>query len=214
MMRLPVETTSDEVHAHARHTGRPWLDLVLALSAIFISLISLVVAVEHGRTERALVDADTWPFLQIEGNLGKDEVHFDITNSGVGPAKLRTMEIFLHGKPVADMRTLLEQCCGLPRDPSASQALFPSGLSFSDVNNTVFRAGETLLLLNIVPSKDGLPIAHAAQEALRNGSITFKGCYCSVFDACWMANMMDLNTRRVSTCPAVAVPFDRSGSIG
>lgn len=44
-----------ESHSHARHTGLPWLDLILAGSAIFISIVSLIVSIHHGRTMEKLV---------------------------------------------------------------------------------------------------------------------------------------------------------------
>ena len=68
-MELPVQVTTDEVHAHAKHTGHRFLDLTLALSAIFISVVSLIVAIEHGRTERELVAANSWPFVQANSSL-------------------------------------------------------------------------------------------------------------------------------------------------
>ena len=39
--------TPEQPHQHPAHTGHRWLDVVLALSAIFVSVIFLVVAIEH-----------------------------------------------------------------------------------------------------------------------------------------------------------------------
>ena len=43
------------------------MNLAIALSAIAISVISLFVAVEHGRTEEKLVAANSWPFRVRRG---------------------------------------------------------------------------------------------------------------------------------------------------
>jgi hypothetical protein len=56
-------------HSQPSHTGHCWLDIVLGLSAMFLSVVSLVVAVEHPRTMERMADANTrmldansWPF--------------------------------------------------------------------------------------------------------------------------------------------------------
>lgn len=80
-------------HSHARHTGLPWLDLILAGSAIFISVVSLIVSIHHGHTMEKLVaanekqvEASTLPILRFStGNMLENEnaIHFD---GGTGPA--------------------------------------------------------------------------------------------------------------------------------
>src|SRR4051812_31961149 len=95
----PVETGADDIQARPRRTGVGWFDLVLALSAIFISAVSLAVAIEHGRTERDLVAASSWPFLRalISNSYGDGEARFaaiGVSNGGVGPAKLESYEVF------------------------------------------------------------------------------------------------------------------------
>ena len=83
-----------ESHAHAHYTGLPWVDLVLAGSAIFISIVSLVVSIHHGRTMEALVaanekqvEASTLPILRFTtGNVSENAnvIHFDLSNTKFG----------------------------------------------------------------------------------------------------------------------------------
>jgi hypothetical protein len=47
-----------ESHSHAHHTLLPWLNLVIAGSAIFILIVSLIVSIRHGRTMEKLVAAN------------------------------------------------------------------------------------------------------------------------------------------------------------
>jgi uncharacterized membrane protein YhfC len=61
-----VETGVDEARALAHKTGHAWVDLIIAFSAITISVISLFVAITHGRTEEKMVAANSWPFLTFE----------------------------------------------------------------------------------------------------------------------------------------------------
>ena len=44
-------------HHHHHHTGRAWVDVVIAVSAILISLISLIVAIENGNTYPQVYDS-------------------------------------------------------------------------------------------------------------------------------------------------------------
>lgn len=50
---------AEQPHQHPAHTGHSWLDVVLALTAMFVSVVSLVVAIEHGRTMERMADANT-----------------------------------------------------------------------------------------------------------------------------------------------------------
>jgi len=99
-------------HSHPSHTGHRWLDIVLGLSAMFVSVVSLVVAVEHGPTmERMadantrLVDANSWPFVQFDSHnvdeQGNAEVRLVLTNDGIGPACVETFELRSDGKPMS-----------------------------------------------------------------------------------------------------------------
>ena len=79
-----------EGHSHGHHTGIKWLDLILAGSAIFISVVSLVVSIHHGRTMEQLVAANekqvkasTLPILRYgTGNMNENinMVHFNLMN--------------------------------------------------------------------------------------------------------------------------------------
>jgi hypothetical protein len=87
-----------ESHAHHARTGIRWLDASLALSAFAVSIISLFVAIHHGRTMQEMAEANarmvaanSWPFVQYgTGNLseqGLPEISLSLANQGVGPAR-------------------------------------------------------------------------------------------------------------------------------
>ena len=57
MVKEDVPVVEDELHGHHHHgTGIKWLDVILASSAILISVVSLIVSVNHGRTMERLVE--------------------------------------------------------------------------------------------------------------------------------------------------------------
>lgn len=213
MIELPVHVTSDDVHAHPRHTGRGWLDLLLALSAIFISVVSLAVAIEHGRTDRQLVAANSWPFLQVNARISDTAgMRFWLVNEGIGPAKLETFQMLYDGRPVASVTTLLERCCGLSADKAIQARQLPGGINTIRVNQKVFRPGQEGRFLDV----PNLPDSAALERALSTGTIpvSFQACYCSVFDECWMSNLRDLHPRPVAQCPTTVVSFNETSSGG
>jgi hypothetical protein len=106
-------------HAHPRHSGHRWLDIVLAVSAMFVSVVSLFVAVEHGRTMQRMADANTrmvaansWPFVEFDTHdldeQGNAKSRLVLTNQGVGPARIETFELWWRGKPMASPWGLLK----------------------------------------------------------------------------------------------------------
>ncbi len=200
MSEPPIQTGVDHVHAHPRPVGHRWIDLILALSAVFISAVSLTVAVEHGRIERQLVQANSWPFLQIDSNYSTHaQTRILLVNAGIGPAKLETFQVLYQGRPVPDLYTLLRLCCGLAATPEDRKAQFPNGLSISEEGNQVFRPGEDRSVM-VVPAS---PERHDVSERFLKASdaITFKACYCSVFDQCWISDLASLRPREVRACP-------------
>ena len=103
-----------EVTGHPKHTGRFWFDFAAASAAIFISVVSLVVAMTGEQTQRELLAASSWPFLQAEelrdaGINGVDVIK--VRNEGVGPAKVFTFEVFYDGHPSNNAYDLLHSCC-------------------------------------------------------------------------------------------------------
>jgi hypothetical protein len=212
MSEPPVIVTPEETHPHPHKTGRPKLDLVIAFSAIFISAVSLVVAIEHGRTERDLVAASTWPFLRAmmdNGYAGGREIAIGVSNGGVGPAKLKSLEIFFDGVPVFSTRDLLRRCCGLARDPATVSRQLPKSFGWALADQSVLRPGEETAVIQVhrTPEDPDIPDRLAA-SLLR---ISFRACYCSVFDECWVGDLRSTDAKRVRRCEAPQHPFNPGG---
>ncbi|MCQ8241599.1 hypothetical protein [Rhizosaccharibacter radicis] len=203
MSKVPITTGVEELHVHARHTGHRGLDLVLALCAIAISVISLFVAVEHGRTERQLVAASTWPFLEFqdrhEGAVGAEEVQYAVRNAGVGPANLVSTRLFVDGREVRDLPELLSACCGLPKqDLAGMQAL---GLESDAGLQGILDARETLDILRW-DQKHAPPLFWSRLAKLPQ-HLTFEVCYCSALDQCWITALKSgAEPHRVENCPS------------
>src|SRR5262245_13611227 len=143
-MSLDVEAHHAEVHAHK--TGHKWVDLVVPFSALFLSAVSLGVAILHGHTmenmaaaNARLVSANSWPFLSygVGGSTidGMPTINMHVANAGVGPAKIESVELLWKGVAYRSDQDFLAACCGF--DPAA-------GIHYSSdlVPHEVLRAGE------------------------------------------------------------------------
>ena len=212
MSEPPVHVSSDEIHAHPHKTGHSKLDLVIALSAIFISTVSLAVAVEHGRAERDLVAANSWPFLRetlSNDYNGRRDVVVGLSNGGVGPAKLHSLEVSYEGKPGSSALDLLRRCCGLGSSLSDIHRDLPIGLVRSSADETVLRPGEEDQV--IVVHRNSIAPEVPDRLAASLLKVGFRACYCSVLDECWTSDLRSTRTRRVPECPAPDHPFDPNG---
>ena len=214
MSDLPVHTGTDEVGAHPHHTGHRWFDITMAISAIFISAVSLFVAIEHGHTERELVAASSWPFLRSDLSnaygAGHHAIEIGVSNGGVGPAKIRSFEMSLDGHPIGSPAELLSVCCGVRQEAVAVRRVLPPGTATTSmIDNTVLRPGEANPVLVI--ERDGTDPAVFRQLNASLLRLRFTACYCSTLDQCWTTNLVSITTQPVEQCPAPQHPYVYNG---
>jgi hypothetical protein len=203
--------TPEHETAHVAHsTGHRWVDLTLALSALFISIVSLAVAVQHGNAMDRLVAANSWPFLMYDtGNLdpqGNRRISLQVENSGVGPARIQTFEVWWQGQPVATAPELLQRCCmsaaRAPIDQSTARSL---GLVIGQIASRVLRPGDTETFLSLELKEANADIWQRLDIARLQ--LKMRACYCSVFDECWETDLAQTSAKRLRSCPAAKVPF-------
>jgi hypothetical protein len=214
MSEAPVEAGVDDIRPVPRRTHSRHFDVIVSITAIFISAVSLFVAIEHGRTERELVAANVWPFpraILSNGYDAKGSTAVGVSNGGVGPAKIRSFELFYRGQPVSSGLDLLRKCCGLGPGPQAVKAAFPNGTSNSVVDESVLRPGEENPVLRVPPSTTAPAITKRLAEVRVLNQVTFRVCYCSVLDQCWISDLRSTLTETVRECTAPEHPYDPNG---
>lgn len=197
-------------------TRRPrhLLEYISTAFAVVVSLISLWVAIGTERANRQMVAASSWPLLEVGSSSvddkGNSMLLFRVTNTGVGPAKIRSFEVFYKGRPTTGAVSLIRACCKrdfmrpLPGD-SAPEDVFITG----GVPGNVIRAGEANTFIQMGPGAGNQPVWRAL-DAARNYDITYRICYCSVFDECWINTVKgrnQLDPTPVNKCPVPAVPY-------
>lgn len=193
------------VHAHA--TGHRWFDYVIGGAALVVSLVSLYVAVHHGRTMEKMVQANSFPNLEPDyaildaATAGSVVLSLKIRNSGVGPARVETLEMSLAQAPIASLKELVTAF----RD-GAQQEKLQSKIQAESVVGSLIGAGRDARLVSL-EFADGAtwfrPMLATADK------LVMRVCYCSVFDECFVAQSGQ-RPARVAQCAKPAVPYDDS----
>lgn len=198
---------SPEVHVHPHHTGHRWVDYLLAGTALLVSVISLWVAIGHGRTMEKLVAANSWPYVDGQVNIGpagetKQNVFLiRFSNSGVGPAQVRSLEVFDGARRLRGFDDLIRLV----------RAAFPNEhgkMGFASLNGAMIpRDGHVNLLVFSPPAMSDASVGHALPIIQR---LHFRWCYCSVFDECFVGDDRIARARPqpIAACPANAALFD------
>jgi hypothetical protein len=176
---------------------------------MFVSVTSLCVAIEHGRTMQRLVEANSWPILQFEthnvgGPTNSDSVvRLEIINAGVGPARIETFELWWKGQPISSIAKLIQVCCTATTEQRTQANT--SAWSVGPVSPNILRAGDHVDFLSLPESAQNHELWSKFNEERDN--ITVRMCYCSVFDECWRSSGTTTHAERIESCPAPAVPF-------
>ena len=206
-----METQGPHEHAHAPHrTGFRWLDISLALSAFFISLISLTVAIHHGKTMDKLVTSNSYPNIDIEHSnqedlddgLGQRPVlNIELINTGIGPARIRSVEVSFGGKPVGNFLALLAACCANAADGSLPKTqIYFSG----DLRGQMLPAGKSRRLFSWPEAQNDPRWARLKPLTTK---VDVRVCYCSVFDECYAHDSRRTEPERIEKCPVPALPY-------
>lgn len=166
---------------------RDW-DALAAVIAALIGLLALTVSGYTAWLQRQQVRAQVWPYL--EPGISPSQRQVVLVNKGVGPAAVKSLQVFVDGKPQQDW-------------PHVFDALGLSSMRetpYSTVNGIVISAGERLQQLDLGNAKD------FAAFYTRYSQIELRLCYCSALNECWLLDQRDKDrsSRRqpVDECPA------------
>jgi hypothetical protein len=196
----PPMIPDEHEHAHAHKTGIPWLDLIIAGSAILISVVSLMVSIHHGKVMESLVDANTkmveastLPILDFGVSnadaTGKSVITFTLANQGVGPAIVEWTDLRWRGKPITNMPAFMTECCGTP-----------NGWFTQNADGATLPAGREINMLTVPLTDLNRTMWGKLDQEGRH--ITARACYCSVLDECWVTNFGAERPQKVTTCAA------------
>jgi hypothetical protein len=199
----PIHVEPEGVKPELRKVGHRWIDLSIALSAIVLSLISLAVAIGNARTQEKMVAAATWPLLQFgttNVSAGEPVIRLSVSNTGVGPALLRSVEMRYRGETFDKAPFLLAACCGWSR--AVNEAVKAEGggggMITSRLHNVILAPGADLDFLELRRTEANAAVwDRLDQERFK---LEFQACYCSVFEECWRSDLQSLEPEPVRSC--------------
>jgi hypothetical protein len=155
--------------------------------AVFVSIYEARILKEQQIIMQNQEKTSVWPY--IDGQLSyryaqQLEISFDFENKGIGPAKVRKMDLIFNGAVVSDYTVLLDSLDNyFPEEANM-------GASFQPATGDVLSPGEEVTSLLI--QSDRFP---GDVQRIRNIALQFDLCYCSVYDECWAIDQNDHSLR-------------------
>lgn len=146
--------------------------------AVMLSIAALVVTIIEANTTRSAAKASVWPSVSVEVSYSSAGFSYETINRGVGPAKVRSIEITYDDAPYADYVTLVEAVLG-PED-----AFGYDRIRATNPDRRVISPGEEVNLFAV----DWDPASRRLSEAFTDG-LAIELCYCSIYDDCWKTRL-------------------------
>lgn len=186
-----------ETHNVPRVSTMGWLEYVIGGAAVAISTISLWVALKANDTQDRLLAASTWPIVQFStGNRlddGVSAITLTLQNAGVGPARVKSVQIFHNEVAHPDAAALITSCC----DP-------PKGIALNTITSDPARvlvASEEVKFLRFdEATADPKVWANLNRERFR---LRVLACYCSVLGDCWKMDSTKADPDPIAACPVI-----------
>lgn len=184
-------------HPTPRPSTMGWLEYVIGGAAVAISAVSLWLAIGANQTQERLLAASTWPYVQFgTGNRledGSSGITLNLGNAGVGPARVRWIEVRYADAPRRDASALLAACCGA------------KGRNLTTITSNPARvlvAGEEVTFLRLDEAGADAEVWQAFNH--ERFKLQVRACYCSVLDDCWMFDNTQRDPAPLAQCPAIA----------
>ena len=209
-----MDVEVEQPHHHPHHkTGHDWLDKAVPLSALLISVVSIGIAVHHGKVMESLVhqnerlvQANSLPYVELGQSSGTSldgplRPSLIAMNNGVGPAQIRSVSVTVDGRAMKSVDALMDACCG-GRENGAHMAT-------STLLNRMLKAGELSQYVIAMGTTAQTPAGKAFVDASNSGRIVTTICYCSVFEECWVNSSHGMvRPKRVENCPMPTVQYE------
>ena len=166
---------------------------VLSVAGVFIAVVALYAALTESAAVRQQTAAAVWPFLQFgteDSHWGESaEFTMSFTNTGVGPARMRTVRLVIDGHSVRDWAQAVTQLGGQLTDH----------VSRNFISGRVLSPNERIVAFSTTDPD----LARQFQATVANPDNFITFCYCSIFDECWLSDSrQDLqNPEAVRECP-------------
>ena len=151
-------------------------EMLIAFSALLISLITAVISVYSAYIDRSYARASIWPRLEIYKSQYDGHFSYNVSNNGNGPALIQYAIIKYKSKPI-------QRWSDIPDLPAITQ---------SHIGRRILSS-----------QKEIVPIIYNGTESYKfkkiHQNVSIELCYCSIYNECWLINTINL-PKSVDNC--------------
>ena len=158
-------------------------------AALALSVAALLVSLLEVSAIRAEQRVQVWPYVQLDTRYSADGYAIVATNKGIGPARVRIVEISFDGDVVDDLDQLIVDSIGA--ENAFSYELYKS----SNPTRSVMSADERISLFAVPWEERTRRLAEVWTDR-----VSVELCYCSVYDDCWQAQLDGGEPSEVQSC--------------
>lgn len=182
-------------HHRSAAKSRSIVDRIVSGSAMFVALSSLAIALYEVRMMREHDRISVWPYVTMFNSDSGGIYTFNVRNSGIGPALVRTFEIVVDGKPRRNWGEVIDAFGIDFKGAPSSYSSFGKGV--------VLLPGARTSILQIGAGPVGEAFHRAAAKRL-----DARTCYCSLYEQCWLLDgAKSQEPQPVRACTEPATPF-------
>lgn len=164
--------------------------MVTALTAVVVGVGAIGVSMYETLLIRQQLKGSAWPHLEIGYSATPERFVYLLTNTGVGPARIRHAEVTVDDELASDWPTVFRRLA-LEVDLNTMSRSFIS-------TRGAMPPGDGMVVLELGNAQ---PLEGMLQQM---GRVDIAVCYCSVYDDCWVAAL------RQEPSPARACPNDEA----
>lgn len=153
-------------------------EMMVAFSAIFVSIATLFVYMYQARIMQNQLHTSVWPYVEWLYNNADNEFSITVENKGIGPAIIKEVTMKLDTQVVRSNSELFKILLG--------------NSNFSFINSTVMGRvilpGEKVEMVHVYDSAAAKAIDSLLLWSNSKHTFELEICYCSVYDDCWKTN--------------------------
>ena len=162
------------------------IELLLSLSATFLSLAALIVSVFQTKIAREEQHATVWPYLQLGASSNSTTYDYGIENRGIGPAIIKKVE-WVYGDSVYKHS----------HEFIFNEIGFSRGLGRSEMEpNQVYSPAGGASLISVYENDS---LVKVVSKILESDSFRLRIIYSDVYGNCWQLDKG--KTEKLEDCP-------------
>lgn len=163
-------------------------DRIMSVSAIVAAIAAVLVAAYEARINREYQRISVWPRIQQSNSFVPGEPYLrTVSNVGVGPALIRSVQISVDGVPRRTWGEVIRALIGQPAPGHVYSSFHAGAVVLSD---------KPVTILKIPPGGE----AQKFWEEVEGQRLSIRICYSSLYEECWVADSLDDQPRSVAEC--------------